>query len=191
MEAAKKLLLIDLPADVVQHIVVRLTLAHHIARAAPTCTVVSVAARNAIRARRKRFQPEAIRVAADAKALERDKRLGVELREAEPYEDGRHAARKTNVERAFELGYDLVEADEHLGEVAVELELGHHGLKSNRGLETIALLNLGLSRHSDAASPRVSRKRGTPQSCISCSAYDRRWTAPSSRVRFSFVYQCK
>ena len=29
-------LLIDLPADVVQHIVVRLTLAHHIARAAPT-----------------------------------------------------------------------------------------------------------------------------------------------------------
>ena len=29
-------LLTDLPADVVQHIVVRLTLAHHIARAAPT-----------------------------------------------------------------------------------------------------------------------------------------------------------
>ena len=34
MEPAK--LLIDLPADVVQHIVVRLTLAHHIARIAPT-----------------------------------------------------------------------------------------------------------------------------------------------------------
>ena len=44
-------LLIDLPADVVQHILVRLTLAHHIARAAPTCKVVSVAARNAIKAR--------------------------------------------------------------------------------------------------------------------------------------------
>ena len=29
-------LLTDLPADVVQHIVVCLTLAHHIARAAPT-----------------------------------------------------------------------------------------------------------------------------------------------------------
>ena len=44
-------LLTDLPADVVQHIVVRLTLAHHIARIAPTCKVVSVAARNAIRVR--------------------------------------------------------------------------------------------------------------------------------------------
>ena len=40
-------LLTDLPADMVQHIVVRLTLAHHIARTAPTCKVVSVAARNA------------------------------------------------------------------------------------------------------------------------------------------------
>ena len=44
--------LTDLPADVVQHILVRLTLAHHIARTAPTCHVVSVAARNAIKARR-------------------------------------------------------------------------------------------------------------------------------------------
>ena len=44
-------LLTDLPADVVQHIVVRLTLAHHIARIAPTCHVVSVAARNAIKVR--------------------------------------------------------------------------------------------------------------------------------------------
>ena len=43
-------LLIDLPADVVEHIVVRIQLAHHIARAAPTCKVVSVAARNAIKA---------------------------------------------------------------------------------------------------------------------------------------------
>ena len=43
---------VDLPADVVQHIVVRLTLAHHIARTAPTCKVVSVAVRNAIKVRR-------------------------------------------------------------------------------------------------------------------------------------------
>ena len=33
----EQLLLTDLPADVVQHIVVRLTLAHDIARTAPTC----------------------------------------------------------------------------------------------------------------------------------------------------------
>ena len=44
--------LTDLPADVVGHIVARLALAFHVARAAPTCKVVSVAARNAIRARR-------------------------------------------------------------------------------------------------------------------------------------------
>ena len=44
-------LLTDLPADVVQHILVRIQLAHHIARAAPTCHVVSVAARDAIKAR--------------------------------------------------------------------------------------------------------------------------------------------
>ena len=49
-EEEKKLA--DLPADVVQHILVRLTLAHHIARAAPTCHVVSDAARNAIKVRR-------------------------------------------------------------------------------------------------------------------------------------------
>ena len=40
MEEPAKVLL-DLPSDVVEHIVVRLTLAHHIARAAPTCKVVS------------------------------------------------------------------------------------------------------------------------------------------------------
>ena len=51
MEPAKKLLLADLPADVVQHILVRLTLAHHIARTAPTCKVASVAVRNAIKVR--------------------------------------------------------------------------------------------------------------------------------------------
>ena len=45
-------LLIDLPTDVVEHILVRIQLAHHIARAAPTCKVVSVAARNAIKVRR-------------------------------------------------------------------------------------------------------------------------------------------
>ena len=44
-------LLIDLPADVVQHIVIRLTLAHHIARIAPTSRVISVAVRNAIKVR--------------------------------------------------------------------------------------------------------------------------------------------
>ena len=44
--------LIDLPADVVQHILVRIQLAHHIARAAPTCKVVSVAVRNAIKVRK-------------------------------------------------------------------------------------------------------------------------------------------
>ena len=38
-------LLTDLPADMVQHIVVRLTLAHHMGRAAPPCKVVSVAVR--------------------------------------------------------------------------------------------------------------------------------------------------
>ena len=43
----EQLLLTDLPAELVQHIVVRLTLAHDIARAAPTCKVVSVAAHNA------------------------------------------------------------------------------------------------------------------------------------------------
>ena len=47
----EQLLLIDLPAELVQHIVVRIQLAHHIARAAPTCKVVSVAARNAIKVR--------------------------------------------------------------------------------------------------------------------------------------------
>ena len=44
-------LLTDLPADMVQHILVRLALAHHIARAAPTCKVASVAARNAFKVR--------------------------------------------------------------------------------------------------------------------------------------------
>ena len=44
-------LLIDLPVDVVQHILVRMMIAHHIGRTALTCKVVSVAARNAIRAR--------------------------------------------------------------------------------------------------------------------------------------------
>ena len=43
--------LTDLPADVVGHIVARLALAFHVARAAPTCKVVSVAARNAIKVR--------------------------------------------------------------------------------------------------------------------------------------------
>ncbi len=54
-------LLADLPADVVQHILGRLTLAHHIARIAPTCKVVSVAARNAIRVRQ--FSSEVVTLA--------------------------------------------------------------------------------------------------------------------------------
>ena len=40
-------LLTDLPTDVVQHILARIQLVHHIGRAAPTCRVISVAARNA------------------------------------------------------------------------------------------------------------------------------------------------
>ena len=51
----------ELPADVWQQIVVRLTLAHHIARIAPTCKVVSVAARNAIRVRQ--FSSEVVTLA--------------------------------------------------------------------------------------------------------------------------------
>ena len=54
-------LLTDLPADVVQHILVRLTLAHNIGRAAPTCKVVSVAAGNAIKVRR--FSSEVVTLA--------------------------------------------------------------------------------------------------------------------------------
>ena len=53
-------LLIDLPADVVQHIVVRLTLAHHIARIAPTCHV-SRRRRNAIKVRQ--FSSEVVTLA--------------------------------------------------------------------------------------------------------------------------------
>ena len=59
-EPAKKLLLADLPADVVQHILVRIQLAFHIARAAPTCKVVSVAVRNAIKVRQ--FSSEVLAV---------------------------------------------------------------------------------------------------------------------------------
>ena len=54
-------MLTDLPAELLQHIAVRIQLAHHIARAAPTCTVVSVAARNAIRARQ--FSGEVVTLA--------------------------------------------------------------------------------------------------------------------------------
>ena len=49
MEPAK--LLTDLPDELVEHIVVRIALIHHIGRAAPTCRVVSVAARNACKMR--------------------------------------------------------------------------------------------------------------------------------------------
>ena len=57
----------ELPADVWQHIVVRLTLAHHIARTAPTCHVVSVAVRNAIKARR--FSSEVVTLAGHTKEV--------------------------------------------------------------------------------------------------------------------------
>ena len=43
--------LLELPDDVLKLIMYQLPLAHHIARAAPTCHVVSVAARNAIKVR--------------------------------------------------------------------------------------------------------------------------------------------
>ena len=49
MEPAE--LLTDLPAELVEHIVIRLTLAHHIARAAPTCKVVNIAVRNVFEVR--------------------------------------------------------------------------------------------------------------------------------------------
>ena len=49
MEPAE--LLTDLPAELVEHIVIRLTLAHHIARAAPTCKVVNIAVRNVFKVR--------------------------------------------------------------------------------------------------------------------------------------------
>ena len=39
--------LLDLPAELLQHIAVRLTLAHDIARTAPTCRAISVAVKNA------------------------------------------------------------------------------------------------------------------------------------------------
>ena len=60
--------LTDLPADVVQHILVRLTLAHHIARTAPTCKVVSVAARNAIKVRG--FSGEVVTLAGHTEAVQ-------------------------------------------------------------------------------------------------------------------------
>ena len=56
-------LLTDLPADAVQHILARIELAYHIARAAPTCKVVSVAVRNAIKARQ--FSAEVVTIAAN------------------------------------------------------------------------------------------------------------------------------
>jgi len=56
--------LLDLPADVLQHIVVRIASAHHIARVAPTCKVVSVAARNALKAMQ--FSSEVVALAGHA-----------------------------------------------------------------------------------------------------------------------------
>ena len=67
MEPAKKLLLADLPADVVQHILVRIQLAHHIARSAPTCKVVSVAVRNAIKVRQ--FSTQVVTLAGHTRGV--------------------------------------------------------------------------------------------------------------------------
>ena len=85
-EPAKKLT--DLPADVVQHILVRLTLAHHIARTAPTCKVVSVAARNAIKARH--FSSEVVTLAGHSVAAAPDGRVvtGSEDGTVEVWRDG-------------------------------------------------------------------------------------------------------
>ena len=47
----EKCCLTALPEDVLQYIVGRIPLAHHIARKAPTCRVISVAVRNALKAR--------------------------------------------------------------------------------------------------------------------------------------------
>ena len=44
----EKCCLTELPAELLQHIAVRIQLAHHIARAAPTCRVISVAARTVL-----------------------------------------------------------------------------------------------------------------------------------------------
>ena len=60
--------LTDLPPDVVQHILVRMTLAHHIARTAPACHVISVAARNAIKARR--FSSEVVMLAGHTRSVQ-------------------------------------------------------------------------------------------------------------------------
>ena len=61
------LVLTDLPAELLQHIAVRIQLAYHIARAAPTCRVISVAARNAIIARA--FSPEVVTLAGHARSV--------------------------------------------------------------------------------------------------------------------------
>ena len=50
-EAERRCLLTALPEELLQHIVDRIQLAHHIAPAAPTCRVISVAVCNALKAR--------------------------------------------------------------------------------------------------------------------------------------------
>ena len=61
-------LVTDLPADLLQHIAVRIQLAYHIARAAPTCRVISVAARNAFKVRP--FSGEVVTMPLNATAIE-------------------------------------------------------------------------------------------------------------------------
>jgi WD40 repeat protein len=57
----------ELPAEVWQHIASYFRLAYHIGRAAPTCKVVSVAARNAIKVRR--FSGEVVTLAGHTSAV--------------------------------------------------------------------------------------------------------------------------
>ena len=65
MEAAK--LLTDLPTDALGLVLCKLTLAHEIAAVAPTCKVVSVAARNAFKVRP--FSGEVVTIAGHTHAV--------------------------------------------------------------------------------------------------------------------------
>ena len=64
----EKCCLTALPEDVLQYIVGRIPLAHHIARKAPTCRVISVAVRNALRARQ--FSTEVVTLAGHTGTVE-------------------------------------------------------------------------------------------------------------------------
>ena len=63
----EKCCLTELPAELLQHIVDRIPLAHHIARKAPTCRVISVAVHNALRARQ--FSTEVVTLAGHVRRV--------------------------------------------------------------------------------------------------------------------------